>query len=475
MTKTSDSKGAAGSERPGPGVPEGASRALIPQLGPFDVTMIVMGSIVGSGIFFSPAGVAAAAGSLGGILGLWALGGLFALTGAIVFAELGAMLPRAGGQYVFLREAFGRFVAFLFGWVLLTVILSPALAFVAGVFTQHVEQFAVALGWCEGFGAWGRSACSVGLIAAMTLLNIRGLRLGATVQNLAMLAKLGGILFIVALGLGVALGWLETPPHASAAPPGSGPPDAEGGPRTTLGGLATALIGIVFSYGGWQNVTAVAAEVKRPERTLPLGILTGTVGVVLLYMSLNAALVALLGVEGLAATQTPVASAALAVSQAGGLAVTGMIALSAFAIVQALLMVTPRIFYAMAADGVFFRAATAVHPRWSTPWVAIAILGGAATAHVFLVGELGDLLAITAQGDAFFFCLCGIALFRLRRTQPELPRPYRAHGYPLLPAIFLIFSGAMVVNVAVSCSAVVVGVVAGLFALGTLLYLCWRR
>ena len=440
--------------------------SLVPVLGPFDVTMIVMGSIIGSGIFFSPATVAAQVGSLGGILLLWALGGVFALTGAIVFAELGSMLPRAGGQYVFLRESFGRFVAFLFGWVLLTVIISPALAFVAGVFTQHLEQV-LAAPWPGGFGARGRAACSVAVIGGLTLLNVRGLRLGSTVQNLAMLAKIGGILLLILLGAAVAAGWVEAPAAPASAP--------EPRARPALASLAAALIGVVFSYGGWQNVTAVAGEVVRPERTLPLGILTGTIGVVLLYMALNAALVAILGVEGLAATSTPVATAAQAVSAAGGVAVAGMIALSSFAILQALLMVAPRIFYAMALDGVFFPAAARIHPSWRTPWAAIAILGGAGIAHVFLVGELGDLLAITTQGDAVFFCLCGLALIKLRRERPDLPRPYRATGYPFVPALFLLFSAGMVVNVAFSCSLEVVGVVAGLFAAGTLLYLFWSR
>jgi APA family basic amino acid/polyamine antiporter len=286
------------------------------------------------------------------------------------------------------------------------------------------------------------------------------------VQNLAVLAKLAGILWIVILGAGVGLGWIDAPAGPDQAAPATAP---------RAGSWAAALIGIVFSYGGWQNVTAAAAEVRRPQHTLPLGILCGTAGVVLVYVALNASLVGLLGVEGLAATSTPVASAALSVAPFSGPLVAGMIALSAAAILQALLMLAPRIFYAMAVDGVFFRSAARLHATWRTPWVAIAILGGAGIAHVFLVGQLGSLLEITTQGDAVFFCLCGVALFVLRRTRPELPRPYRAHGYPWLPAIFLIFSGAMVVNVALHASGRVLVLVALLFAVGWLLYLRWSR
>ena len=449
--------------------PAATTDGLEAVLGPFDVTMIVMGSIVGSGIFFAPAHVAAQAGTLGGILVVWALGGAFALAGAIVFAELGALLPRAGGQYVFLREAFGPFVAFLFGWALLTVILSPAMAFVAGVFAKHLEElFVAAVG--GPFPPAASRAVAVASIVGLGWLNARGLRLGARVQNLAMLAKAGGILFIVALGAGVALGWLEAGAPDTLA---TGAP-ASGGSRG-LGALAAALVGVVFSYGGWQNVTAVASEVVRPERTLPLGILLGTGLVVGLYLALNAALVALLGVEGLAASATPVASAARAVTPIGGALVAGMIALSAFAILQALLMVAPRILYAMARDGSFFRAAGAVHPRWRTPWVAIALLSAAGVVHVFVAEGLGELLELTAQADTVFFCLSGVALFVFRRRMPDAPRAYRAHGYPLVPLAFTLFSGAMVVNVAVSCELAVVSKVAGLLAAGGVLYVFWRR
>lgn len=467
-----ESEGRTGNERrAGRGGPEaGSAPALRPVLRPFDVTMIVMGSIVGAGIFFTPASVAQVTGSLGSILLVWALGGVFAVTGAIVFAELGAMLPRAGGQYVFLREAFGRFPAFLFGWVLLTVIISPALAFVAGVFTSHVEALLVAWTGFAGFTPGQARAVSVVLIGGLTLLNVRGTRLGALVQNVSMLGKAGGIVVLVLLGAGVWLGWLDAPPPAVAAE-GS----AVAAPALTFGGLATALISVVFSYGGWQNVTAVASEVVRPERTLPLGILLGTALVVLLYLALNASLVAILGVEGLAASATPVASAAQAVTPAGGAVVAGLIALSTFAIVQALLMVAPRIFYAMATDGIFFGAAARVHPRWHTPWVAVCLLGGAGVLHVFLIGELGDLLGITTQGDAVFFALSALALFRLRRTRPDLPRPYRAQGYPVVPAIFLVFCAGMVLSVAFNAGRQVVLVVAGLFLVGGVLYAGWRR
>jgi len=445
----------------------GERTSLAAVLGPFDVTMIVMGSIIGSGIFFTPSRIAAQAGSLGGILLLWCLGGVFAITGALVFAELGAMLPRAGGQYVFVREGFGRFVAFLFGWILLTAIISPAVAFVAGVFTDHLERLLSAARGETLFSPLAKRGISIGLILALAALNARGIRLGATVQNLSMLAKIAGILLIIVLGAAVAANLVEP----SAAPVRS----AGALEPWSLGGMGAALLGVVFSYGGWQNVTAVAAEVRSPQRALPAGILVGTIGVILLYVGLNAALVGLLGVEGLAASSTPVATAAGAVFGFGEPLVAGLVMLSTFAITQALLMVAPRILYAMSLDGLFFRSAAWVHPHWRTPVVAILLLSLLSVAHVLLAGNLQDALEITTLADAVFFALSGAALVVLRWRHPELERPYRTPGYPWLPGIFIVFCAGMVLNGVFNANRPGVVLVAALFVTGTLLYAWWRR
>jgi APA family basic amino acid/polyamine antiporter len=427
--------------------------------------MIVMGSIIGAGVFFTPSHIAAEAGSLGGILLVWTLGGVFAMTGALVFAELGAMLPRTGGQYVFIREGFGRFVAFLFGWILLTAIISPAVAFVAGVFTDHLERVGQYLIADLAFGPRLRQGLSVGLIAALGLLNARGVRLGATVQNLSMLAKIAGMLLIVFLGVGVLFGVRPeaVPVAAGAVHPWS------------LGGMGVALIGVVFSYGGWQNVTAVASEVRTPQRTLPVGILVGTLAVIVLYVALNVSLVAILGIEGLASSSTPVATAAGAVFAFGEPLVAAMVALSTFAVTQALLMVAPRILYAMSCDGLFFKSAAFVHTSWRTPVVAIGTLAAISIVHVFVADELSEALEITTLADAVFFTLSAVALFRLRRTRPDAARPYRAHGYPFLPAVFLVFSAGMVVNSVFNAKTSGVILVAVLFGTGSLLYAWWRR
>ena len=208
--------------------------------------------------------------------------------------------------------------------------------------------------------------------------------------------------------------------------------------------MGAALLSVTFSYGGWQNASAVAGEIRRPQRTLPIGILAGTTGVIALYLSLNGALCAILGPAAMAATRTPVADAAGRVLPGGEIVVAVLVLISTFAIIQVLLMVLPRIFFAMARDGVFFRSVTRVHPRWSTPWVAIAALGGASLVHVFLGRHL-DLLQAVILCDWFGFTLCALALFVLRRTRPDAPRPYRATGYPVLPGIFLLCAAGILV------------------------------
>lgn len=437
---------------------------LEPVLGPLDATMIVMGSVIGAGVFRVPAQIAGAAGSTELVLGLWLLGGLVAVSGALVFAELGGALPHAGGQYVFVREAFGRFPAFLLGWILLFAINSSATAYVAGVFAEHLERL-IALAAPEfRFGRTGLKLVAVALIAALTGLNVLGVRLGALVQNTAMFAKLLGIGLIVALGAGVALGWTASTPEAPAAAPA-----AEGG-----GGPGAALLSVLFAFGGFQNVAATAAEIRRPERNLPLAILVGTGAVTAIYLALNAALIAVLGVEGVASTPTPVATAAAAVVPFGGALVAALVLVSTFGACQVILMVLPRVYYAMARDGVFVPAVARVHPRYRTPHVAIATLGAVSVGYVLVGDRLQDLIEICTLCDWIFFSLCAFGLFVLRR-RGELVRSYSAWGYPVLPGIFLVASLAIVVNALVSARGGPVLMGLGLFALGGLAYALLRR
>ena len=448
----------------------GSGAGLVRALGPFDATMIVMGSIIGAGVFQAPSRIALEVPSLAGIVFLWVLGGVIALCGALVFAELGGMLPRAGGEYVFLREGFGRFVAFLFGWILITAIVSPAIAYVAGVFVDHLQALLRLALPALSFEAGLRPWIATLLILGLTGLNMRGVKLGARVQNASMLAKIAGMLLIVALGAAVAMGREPRAAPVAAAP----------GAELSPAGFGAALLGGVFAYGGWQNVAAVAGEIRRPERALPLAILVGTALVVALYVALNASLIAILGVGGVAASPTPVASAAGAVMAGGEQVVAALVMLSTFAITQVLLMVAPRIYYAMARDGVFFASAGWVHPRWRTPAVAIALQGLFSVAYVwrraaFDAEALDSLLDATVIADWTFFALCGVALFVLRRRLPDAPRPYRAFGYPWLPGLFVLCSVGIVVNSIFNADrSAALGYVV-LLGAGVLLYALWSR
>jgi len=485
-----------------------------PVLGLFDVTMIVMGCIIGAGCFANPAAVAAQVKTGGWIFAVWGLGGVIALTGALVFAELAAMFPRCGGQYVFVREPFGRFPAFMFGWLLLAAIVSNAIAWVGRIFAKHlalvidaardVESGAslAALGesvrallapitdgmthacnWPGDLGAagpLGEKTIAFLLIVGFAWLNVRGLRLGATVQNIAMVAKIAGILGVVALG---AWWWLSGDAPAAVGAATDAAPESTG--ASTVGAAASgitltafnaALFKAMFTYGGWQNVAAVGGEVKDARRTLPLGILLGTVGVIVLYLSLNGALLAVLGADGLAASTTPTADAAGKVLPHGELLVAALVMTSTFAITQALLMVTPRIYCEMARDGLFPAAIGRLHSRFGTPALAISLQAIAAIVHLAL-GDLLDLLDMTTFFDWLGFTLCALGLFVLRVTRPDLPRPYKAWGYPWVPGLFLLLSIWVFGSHFRSAAPLAMERSAWVFGLGVVVYAVfeWRR
>jgi len=453
------------SEQPRPAEASGddSSTGLLRRLGLFDCTMIVMGTIIGAGVFQTPAAIAGHMGSLGGILGLWIAGGVIAMCGALVFAELGSLFPRAGGQYVFLREGFGRFIGFQFGWLLLAAINSGAIAYVANVFVDHLQALLAYAGRDPQWSENGRRLVALSGIFGLALINMRGVRLGASVQNAAMLAKIAGIATIIVLGALVAAGTM-TP----SAPPSTATH------AWSWAGVGASMLGVVFTYGGWQNVTAVAGEVRDPARTIPRGILIGTLAVIGLYIAMNAALIAILGVEGVASSKTPAAAAAGRAVAWGEPVVAALVMISTAAIAQALLFVTPRIYYAMALDGIFFRAAAYLHPRWRTPIVAIALQAGFGSLHLCL-GSTLDLLQMTTIVDFSFFALCGLALFRFRATLPDAPRGYRAWGYPWLPALFTLASLAIVVNAMFNAERLAVVRAATMVGIGVVLYAFWSR
>ncbi len=422
-------------------------------LGLYDVTGIVMGAIIGVGIFFTPSDVMARTGSVSVALAAWVVGSLIAMTGSLTFAELGALFPRTGGQYLILRETYGRPVAFLYGWSLLTVIQSGAIAIIGLICSDYLARFA----GLEVATATQRTGACV-LIAALTLVNARGVRHGARVAVFTSILKMVILLAIVLVALIFDAEPSELSEAATRAPRGDG--------RWAL--ILPGLIPVLFSFGGWQQATYLGGEVKEPGRNLPLGIIGGVAIVGLLYVGVNLAYVTLLDPDRMVSTKTVAADAIGAVFPSAGPRIIALcVAASALGVASVCIMTAPRMYKAIADDGAFFSFAGRIHPRYGTPAASILVQGAISILMVIAVGAdgIGFLLTGVVCIDWVFFFLTGLSLFILRRRLPDAERPYRAFGYPVLPGIFVLASVAVIVGAfmdseTVQASRVAVGVVA---------------
>lgn len=397
------------------------------ELGTFSAALLVVGGIIGSGIFFTPAEVARALPGGASILAVWILGGFLALAGALTYAELGAMLPDAGGPYVYIRRAFGPLPAFLYGWMVLLSIASGAIAAVAMGFAGYLGRF-VAL--APMGGELGVAAATV-LVLSIT--NLVGLRPGVVLQNVLTGAKIAALAALIVAGF-VLWNSMGAPPVVADAPP----------PRASLAsGFAAAFVAVLFTIGGWQQMNMVAAEIRDPERTIPRALLIGILIVVAIYLGANAVYLRALGRDGLAVSPAVAASAAsrmIGPLGASFITVSAMISILGF--VNVAILANSRLPYAMARDGVFFRAVGKIHPRFGTPHVAILLCGGWSLVLLLASrGEIGALLSGVVFADWIFFGLGAAAVFVLRRTMPDAPRPYRAWGYPVVPAFFVLAAG----------------------------------
>lgn len=372
-----------------------------------DIGAVVVGGIIGVGIFFTPGDVAAIVPSPYWVLGMWALGGVLAILGALVLADLGARMPKAGGFYVFLREGFGPkwgpLVAFLYGWVNLLIIQSAALAIIALVLVQNLE---VLIGKQP---MWIETAIAVGAIVTFAGANAVGLRLGSGLQR----AITAGKLLAVACLVGLGVGWGSAAAGLTAINTAA--------PTTIPEILAAAMIPVLFSYGGWQHGTYVAGVARDPQRSIPKGIIGGVLIVIACYITINFAYLTLLGQDGMAGANALAAEAAtVAVGPVGGALIAGAIVLSAAGILNTISLAFPYVIYAMAKDGLFLKAAGDLHPRTGTPVLAIVALSTWGSVGV-LVGMdgIGSLLAGTSFAEWTFFALVAIAHVRLQRRFKE--------------------------------------------------------
>ncbi|HEY0368411.1 MAG TPA: amino acid permease [Chthoniobacterales bacterium] len=393
-------------------MPNESSHRLARQLGLFGTTMAVMGGIIGAGIFINPYLVAQRVHSSALIIAAWIAGGVIALIGGFIYAELAARLPVVGGQYAYLREALHPAIAFMYGWVLLLVIQTGGMAAVAVTFARYFLELT----------HWpiNDSLVALAALALLTLINCLGVRAGSRVQSLMTLIAVGAIAVLVICSYSLG----KPPIAAPAALP------------TSLLAFGSAMTPIIFAYGGWQTTSFLAGEVRDPRKTLPRGLILGVLGVIAVYTSINFAYLRALGPDGLANTSTPASSVmALLFGTRGAQFIAAGIAFSAFGFLAQSMLTAPRVYFAMAEDGVFFRSVAWVHPTTRVPVVAIALQGVWAIV-IALSGTYAQVVNYVVAMDAIFFGLTGVCLFVLRKrlTSDVL---FRVPGHPITTLIFI--------------------------------------
>ena len=427
-----------------------------------DATLLVMGGIIGVGIFFNPSSVAALVPHTGAYLGLWALGGVLALSGALTFAELAASFPHSGGWFVFLREAFGPFPAFLFAWVVLLVISTGACAVIADF---SAKQF-ILLFWSGGDApSWAPKAIGLVMLLSLTAVAMSGTKNGARFQNVCMALKLIAVLALTVAGLSIAAG--DALPAAQSALEGEAPSLARG--------MVRAMLPVLFSYGGWQLVTYIAPKVEDPQRTLPRSILLGVSGVLLVYLLVNLAYVRVLGIEGLATTDNFAAEVARrTLGSKGETLLIAMMAVSSLGICAAIILATPGLYVAMAKDRLFFQTFGREHARTGAPTPALAAQCGIMCLYL-LWGRAGLLTDAVVFTEWIFHLLAGLALLSLRRKRPELSRPFVSPAYPLFPVIYSALAAAVLIGSLVVTPFETTRLGLYVLALGMLVYRPWRN
>lgn len=398
-------------------------------LNTFDATMVVVGGIIGSGIFILPSIVAQRLPTPALILSAWVVGGAIAVAGAFAFAELAALFPRAGGEYVYLREAYHPLVAFLFGWASLLMIQGGGLGAVAITFAQYALRL-------TGRDPAHASAAAALAIAVVAAVNVVGVEPGSRLLNVLVILKLLALAVLIGGGLFLPRSAPLHEPGVAAVPP------------VSAQGFGAALVPILFAYGGWQSVNLLAEETGDPRRTLPRALMAGTAIVIAVYLLSNVVFLAVLSPAGLAGTSTPAADAVRRIFGPGAdRLISAAIAVSAFGFLDLTLLAQTRIYYAMGVDGVFFPSLGRLHPRFQTPVRAIVAqaLWGVV---LVLTGTYGDLVDSVVFGDWIFFGLTVAAIFRFRARLPLSRRDsgsFRLPGYPVVPALFV---GAAVLVVA---------------------------
>ncbi len=421
----------------------GSASGLARRLGMLDASTIVIGSMIGSGIFIAPSLMAGFIQTPGLLILLWLIGGVLTVFGALSMGELAAAFPRAGGQYVFLRESFSPLWGFLFGWTFFLVVQSGFIAAVAIAFAKYLGVFLPFLGEARKlfslnlfggtFSLSTAQAVSILCIALLTAVNIRGVRAGAALQNAFTITKVAAMLLLVAAAFLFFKGSFRNflPLLKPVLPAASTIP--------LFAALAVAMSKALFAYDSWNSVAFVAEEVCEPQKNIPRAMILGSGAVALIYTLTTMAFVYVIPIQRMAAVSENRIGAAVAqaiMGQAGLVFITLAILVSTFGCVNGLILSGPRLYFAMARDGMFFRKNGRIHERYRTPYVSL-LYQGAWSCLLVLSGTFNDLLTYTAFASLLFNAVTVIGLVKLRLQKPELERPYRVSGYPLVPLLYV--------------------------------------
>jgi APA family basic amino acid/polyamine antiporter len=395
----------------------------------YGLIMIAIGSCIGSGIFMTPAQIAGYLPSPLLILLVWGIGGIVTLTGALTFAELGGMFPEAGGVYVYLKEAYGEIFGFLYGWAYLLVICTGAIAALSITFAKY-------LGFLVPLNKKETLAVAVSAIIVATIINILRVKAGEIFSNVFTGLKLIGITAVILIGLFMgSSGMMHIKQPVSTVPSGS---------FAVVFGLA--LIGVLWSYGGWQHASFVAGETKNARRTVPRAMIIGSLIVAAVYLLTNLAYLFLMPVHKIAGAESLAAEAVSTVIPFGGILIAFIIAISVFGTVGIYTLSAPRIYYAMAHDGLFFKKLARIHPRFRTPVSAIVTQSIWAILLLLFWGTFEDLITYVVFIDWIFFGLTAFSIYVFRYKRKDAARPYKTLGYPATPIIFISITGFFIIN-----------------------------
>ncbi len=448
-------------------------KKLVRRLSLTDSILLLAGGIIGSGVFLTAQDVAVSTRRPWLYLSVWGIGMVITLLACFAFAELGAMFPEAGGQYVYMREAYGEFVAFIYGWMIFTVSCGGTIAALAAGFALYMGSLFPALEANQIVTNLGPFALTrghlvaVAAIAFQTIINIFGVRWGAVMANIATWMKFAAIAAFVVLGFAIGKGSWSHFASSSTIPATAASP-------SMLAGIGVALIAVFWAFDGWVYITWVSGEVKDPQRNLPRSMILGMLLVGVIYLAINTVYLYALPIAGIAAETTVARGAAVSMFSSGAARwLSLMIAVSCFGAMASCVMTGARVYYAMAEDGVFFKTLANVHPRWRTP-VWSLVIQGVWSAALALSGRYDQLFTYVMFMMVLSYVLTVAALFVLRRKQPHTPRPYLCVGYPWVPGLYVLLGSIWFFNVIFERPKEALAGI-GIVAAGAPFYFYWRR